>query len=293
MIGTYKIYKDGELVRVQKNLITDVGRRTILQFLAGLNNSWSDFLAIGTSDAPVTAADTFLGFEFLRAPVSVKVTDFNLDSITMKAEFYNPDAGWIYEIGIFPTSGALGGSTTLLSAFNPEIEPWSAGVWNQTDYRLGAESLELAAAVSSTLVSENTYYGTALGQYTMADIFDLAYFVQDANAAEMLVRFHTDADNYFEYVFAPAVDAGYHVQSFTKGDFATVGAPNWDTITSLSVGVTAGAGRGTTVQFDGLSVTPLNTDEDYGIVSRAVLDEPLYKEVSEEIDVEYVIQFTV
>jgi len=296
MIGTYKIYKHGELVRAQKNLITDLGRRTILDFLAGQNNSWSDFLALGTSAVPVTLSDRYLGFEFLRAPVAVKVADFNTDAITMKAEFYDPSAGWIYELGLFPTNGApesADSTTTLLSAFNQEVEPWSAGVWNEVDFRLGSESLELATTTGTTLWAENMYYGSALSQYTPADILDLAYFTQDTNASLAGVRLHTDENNYFEYTFVPQTVAGYHVQSFTKGDFIAVGTPDWNIITSLSVGVQAGAGGGTTVQFDGLAITTLNTYADYGVVSRAVLDDPLYKEVSEEIDVEYVIQFSV
>lgn len=72
MIGTYRIYKNGELVCEKSNLITNFGKDTIWKYLSNSVSDWGGALAMGSGNTAATVTDTALAFEFARTAVLLK-----------------------------------------------------------------------------------------------------------------------------------------------------------------------------------------------------------------------------
>lgn len=296
MKGIYRVYKGGELISESKNLITTAGQQQILQYLAGLNNSWGDYIAAGTGASTPSLTDTSLNFEFVRGPVIAKSVDYTSGQITLKADITDSlAAGWIYELGLFPgnvTYSANSSQAAVLTSFNPNVDAFSVGTYNTTLYRLGLESLGVTAATSTATTTNDPNFVTDVSAYTNADSFALAYFTNDAHCANITVRIKTDSSNYYSYTFTPSTVSGYYITNFSKSVFSATGNPDWSDINQIDLVVTANSGGSTTINFDGLSIISLDPSDNWFLVSRSTLTTPIYKDVNEELNVEYILQFS-
>lgn len=295
MKGIYRVYKKGELISESKNLITTLGQQQILQYLAGLNTSWGDYIAAGTGASTPSLTDTSLNFEFVRGPVIAKSVDYTSGQITLKADITDSVAGWIYELGLFPgnvTTAANSSQATVLSTFDPNVDAFSVGTYNTTLYRLGLESLAVTAATSTATTTNDPNFVTDVSSYTNADSFALAYFTNDAHCANIVIRLKTDSSNYYSYSFTPNTTTGYYITNFSKSAFSATGLPDWSDINQIDLVVTANSGGSTTINFDGISIVALDPADNWFLVSRSTLTTPIYKDLNEELNVEYVLQFS-
>lgn len=103
-------------VEVIKNMITDAGLAAMAKALTGDPDIEIKYLALGTSDAAVTGAETQLGAEIFRTAI----TDISRSGSVVTSTFYvlsGEGIGQIEEIGIFvgSTASDTANSGTLLS----------------------------------------------------------------------------------------------------------------------------------------------------------------------------------
>jgi hypothetical protein len=292
MRGIYKFYQNGELIATQENLITTEGKKAVLRYLAGQTGNLAQSLAVGTGTTAATVGDTRLVFEIARQNINVTSPDFINQKLVFKATLPQEVEGNIYEVGAFTMSQYDTTGRTLLN-FDADTEPWSAGVFQTDTTRIGADSLRVNAALSTTTTTSLTNVLFDVTDFRDSDQFTMAYIPQDANLASLKIRLKTDASNYYEYTFT-GITAGYKVESFARNQMTKTGSPTWDNITSVDLLVTAKAAGATNVDFDGLRIDTLGIiNPDNVMISRTVLGTPVTKLGGMEMDVEYSLDVTI
>lgn len=288
MKGTYRIYQDGKLIAEQSNLITTEGKKAILRYLAGHSGAIARSLAVGTGTAAATLTDTKLQFEVSRANVSIISPDYVTQKVVFKATLPQGAQFAIWEIGALTVAETeLYGK--MLLTFDQETELWSAGTFQSDVTRIGADSLRVNAALSTTTTSTLSDIFMETGDYSDTDKFSMAYIPQDTNLNSLKLRLKTDASNYFEYTFTQ-LTTGYKIESWSKSAMTKTGTPTWDSITSADLIVNAKAAGATNVDFDGLRIDSiLVSNTDYALVSRTVLGAAVTKLDTSQMDIEYTL----
>jgi hypothetical protein len=90
-----------------------------------------------------------------------------------------------------------------------------------------------------------------------------------------------------------SLPTGYNILAFRKGDFVISGTFNWDAITRMGFDVTAGGTAGFVI-LDGLRIEDTDTpNQDFILVSHAILGSPISKTDVAPMDVEYALEFDV
>lgn len=295
MQGIYRVFKNGVLVVEVPNLITTRGRSIILRYLAGNLSAWAGGIALGTGSVAPAATDTKLQFEYTRIGVDLRAADVPAGTIVVKGSVPTRLSGSVYELGLYPfaRNGSTEHSGLMLIDFDADTEVLSGGTKNTTNYRTGTSSYGVAPAASATASVVASQIRSDLSGYGNQDSFSLAYFINDANTASIVVRLKVDDANYFQYTVTPGTVTGYRVSDWLKSEFVATGSPSWEGIASAEFIVTAGAAGATAVQFDGLRINDLDLYPDYALVSRAVLATPIQKFAGEQMDVEYSIGFNI
>ena len=293
MIGTYRFYQDGVLIRETNNLITAAGKIHIIKYLAGYVGSIAEGIAVGSGSTAAVVGDTSLAFEWSRQPIDVISTDQINTAIIFKGEIPAESSGKIYEVGLWSavTPGKEYDSRLILD-FDSAIDIWSTGTWEVTTNRIGANNLRLNPALSTTQTASLAALSLDLSGYSALDEFRLAYNVNSAFVATAKLILYTDASNYFTYTITTPT-AGYKITPFTKANFVVTGAPTWNNITSIDVQVTSTAGGSGSVDFDGLRIEDKSSNpEEYVLVSRAVLGAPITKAIGAPLEFEYSLDVT-
>ncbi len=237
-------------------------------------------------------ADTKLSFEVARANINVTSPDFSTQKIVFKATLPQEQQFAIWEIGAY-TGAAEDALGQTLFVFDSASEPWTVGTFPADANRIGADSLRVNAALSTTTTSSLNDIFLETERYLESDKFALAYAPVDANLASLKIRLRTDASNYFEYTVT-SLTAGYKIESWAKSQMTKTGTPSWENITGADIIVTAKAAGATNVDFDGLRIEPETfTSQEYALVSRTVLGAPVVKTSVSQMDVEYTLDVTI
>lgn len=290
--GVYRVYKSGDLVVECPNIVTTAGKGLILRYLAGNVGVFAGAVAVGSGTTAAALGDRKLEFEYARGPVTLSAADVPSSIIVFKSSIPLETSGRIHELGMYPflrhTDTEYAGQVFV--GFDSTLEELSGGTPNTVNYRVGSDSYQVTAAASASTTAVAAATRGNFGGYSGADTFSLAYFINDANTASILVRLYVDATNYFSYTITPGTLTGYRVTDWNKSAFVATGAPIWDNINYADFTVTAGAAGATTVQLDGLRINDADVYPDYALVSRAVLAAPLTKLAGEQMDVEYVLE---
>lgn len=277
-------------------MITSTGKTFIKRYLAGQAGTLVGAMSVGIGNLAPAVGDTKLRFEFARIPVNV--TDFDMvnNQLIFKGTLPETVYGTIYEVGLWTseTNPALGSQENkILTSFDSATEVWTAGTFVSTNTRLGADSLRIQPAVSSSLSAVQTGLTLDLVDYSSLDQFVLAFYNANANTSSLRFRLRTDASNYYEYsVSTPAT--GFNIATFDKGSATVVGTPDWSDINEVLVSVTAGSGGAADVQFDGLRIEDIDSvSPQYGLISRYVLSSPINKAEGIIQDVEYALNVSI
>lgn len=292
MKGTYRFYQDGELIAEHDNLITTEGKKAILRYLAGHSGAIARSIAVGTGTTAPTLTDARLQFEVARSNVSIISPDYVTQKLTFKTTLAQDAKFAIWEIGALTLASSQIYGKMLLS-FDSDTEAWTNGSFQSDVNRIGADSLRVNAALSTTTTANLAGIFLETGDYLDSDKFSMAFIPQDANLNSLKIRMYTDASNYFEYTFA-SLTTGYKIESWTKAQMTKTGNPTWSSITSVDLIVNAKAAGATNVDFDGLRIdSTLVPTTDYALVSRTVLGTPVVKTDSSQMDVEYTLDVTI
>lgn len=291
MRGTYRFYQDGELIGESSNLLTSIGKRAILAYLAQRSVSIGRAISLGTGTTPATVNDNSLEFEFARAQITSVSPDFINGQVIFKTALTPSMSGKIYEAGLFSQvdAGSFYGSRLLVS-FDSASEPWTPADWTSTNGRIGVDCLRVTALDDGNASSRLSNIYLDLGGYSTADSFLLAAYVNDANLANVKVQFQNTDNDYFEWTL-DTWSAGYNVVSFSKSAAVSVGSPSWDAIIAINLIVTSDGGGDTAVDFDGIRIEDRDyINPDYYLISRSVLSTPIEKKADSPLEIEYTLE---
>lgn len=297
--GYYKVYEDGVLVGEGPNIITDRGKRSLAEYIAGILPEWAGSIAVGIGATAPTAGDYRMEFEVSRAPVTSRSVSYFGSSVAdhriiVKASLENEVSGTLSELGIFTTdrNGALGNYSSFMLSGCDSTEFWQeydGANWidiatspNTADSKNGID----AVAFSSTSTKNYRLSGldVSLEEFSSTDLIMFATKVTSGSLTSMQVRFNTDDSNYFSYT-APSFASGtYAIVSYPKSSWAATGSPSWDNITSMEFRVTGTVG----LIVDGVRIEEIDTiNPDYVMVSRALPTAPVVKSAGSIMEIEY------
>jgi hypothetical protein len=291
MISGYYVIKDGdkEIARTP-NLVTNIGKRHILNYLADKIADRGRFIAIGIGSTAANVADSKLEFEVNKYKVFSSSIDFTNSTIIMKAELPLQLAATISEVGLFPGSTAQTQyDSKALTYFNNDVV-WTAGSYieSSANSKINNTSFQIASTNGAEVIAKSTNLTFDFSGYSVADSFSLAFYQNNTNLQYIdLYMYKTDSD-YYKYRI-PGGSAGHRIVNIPMSDIVagSVGSPN-EYIAKFGLAVKANTGTSTTVDFDGLRINDNDTNiADHGIISRAVLGTPITKEFGRILDIEY------
>ncbi|AXH68758.1 minor tail protein [Streptomyces phage SparkleGoddess] len=297
MRGVYRFYQDGNLIAEQPNLITTEGQRLILRYLAGQSPSLGAAIGIGVSSVAATVNDTMLGFEVERVPVNLRNADYTNTMVIFKGTIDQDVVVNIYEMGLWSAAANnLSGEfdSRLLTTFDLELEAWSNVVADTTANRTSIDAVRVNAGISST-TNASLDVDMDLSGYSANDTFLLAFSKPNNNINTIKLIFEDviGGGNASLTKTVSSLGTGYNILQFRKGDFTITGTFSWETITRMSFDVTAGGTAGYVI-LDGLRVEDLDTpNQDFTLVSHAILGSPIQKTNVAPMDVEYALDFNV
>lgn len=310
--GKYNVYKNGELVASQDNVITNFGKDAIWKYLCGSVADWGGCIAVGAGGVTSGAAngltvpaitDTKLDFEFsrnntlLKSPSSPRV-------VTLKTTLDPSISGTISEVGVYNTTGGYpvkGFDQRILTRFDEGVNAsntyqWSAGSNSSTSY-VGSANLTVTNS-NAMLGGANDTTSTGnlridMSTYTTGDTLQLAVIPGATATPDIFVRLYDTQTPpaYIEYKWA--------AQSLTSGaktiltktlssTFSTSGTFNWN-VSKIYVSTTALSA----LSFDSLRIDDTDaTSTTYGLVSRAALGTPITKLSGDSVDIEYQLTLT-
>lgn len=297
MIGVYRFYQQGKLIAEHKNLLTTEGKRLILRYLAGQSPNLGGAIGLGVSAVAATVDDFKLGFEIDRIPVDLRNADYTNNIVIFKGTIQQDITFNVYEAGLWSSvANVLSGQfdSKLLTTFDTDVENWTNVTVDTTANRTSESSVKISAGSSATTESR-LETEMDLSGYSGNDTFLLAFSKTNNNIASIAMVFE-DTVSGGSLTLTKTVSAlpvGYNILSFKKGDFISSGTIAWNNITTLGFDVTATASAGFVI-LDGLRVEDVDTpNQDFVLVSHAILGSPLQKTNVAPMDVEYALEFNV
>ncbi len=277
------IYRIGGIE--QRNVITNAGRIGLLNVIAGKRKGFAESIVVGIGTTPATVNDTQLDFIVAYAPIKTAIIDAINEKIYFKASLPASDHYVIQELGIYPGqfAGLTAQSGAMLNNFNGN------SLWHniQGQHQIVSANSKLDPnSIGYTLTAGQTaigYVETTLALESLPEDtkFSLAYYVQ--GISDLQIKFKNDDDNYFVHS-AWSLTNGYHIGTVNKSVFTAVGSPTWEYITKIEVEAYSSVGGN--FSLDGMRYD-VNLDMLTGMLSRAVLTEPMQKIAGISQDIEY------
>ena len=302
--GTYIFYQDGKEIYRSPNVITKFGKRFIANFIAGNIENASKDIAIGIDTTAATDEDTRLGFEFYRLPVTLGSTDIQTVSnvttykVVYKTTIPQDVAGQINEIGLYPSTRASINNfdSKFLADFADRLD-WQTGSATNPDYDATPGRAKVGDSLltfTSNTTSAQEYFHTTsldLSGYSVNDSIRLAYYKNNANLQNIILKLYSSNSDYYTTTITPASGTGYKITSdiLLSTVFGTqTGTPDKTNINKIGITITPTSANTTSVGMDGLRINDEDTfDPIFGLISRSVLGTTLSKSAGRAVDVEY------
>ena len=302
--GTYIFYQDGKEIYRSPNVITKFGKRFIANFIAGNIEDANKDIAIGIDTTAATDEDTRMGFEFYKLPVTLGSTDIQTVSnvttykVVYKTTIPQDVAGQINEIGLYPSTRTSINNfdSKFLADFADRLD-WQTSSATNPDYDTTAGRAKIGDSLL-TFVSNSTsaqeYTNTTsldLSGYSVNDSIRLAYYKNDANLQNIILKLYSSNSDYYTTTITPAGGTGYKITSdiLLSTVFGTpTGTPDKTNINKIGITITPTSGNTTSVGMDGLRINDEDTfDPIFGLISRSVLGTTLSKSAGRAVDIEY------
>lgn len=304
--GTYRFIIDGEVVAEQKNALTNIGRTIALKSLLGIVPNFGGVISCGIGNTANNINSTTnlisnncLDFEIARTPVIGSSLDISnsSDILVYSGTIDSTSQYQIYEVGLYPgglqnTNADVAGSTLFdfdrVDLFTKTGTASAASLVESIEARVGNQLFELPATDGTT--SYLSYAATngnlsLIDSYISLDTFRLAGFNLHGVSSSVNFRFYADETNYFTYTFYPPSSSGYFITTLEKGAVTITGNPSWLNITNVRIWNTSAS----SIYLDALKIDVGSYLQDTltGMISRAVLPEPLKKPASIPLTIEY------
>ena len=261
-------------------MITTVGKANLIRVVAGLQPSLVTHIAVGIGATAAVVGDTRLECETLRLPVVSATPDYVNNAVIYKATIPAETAIDAYEVGLVSSPAPV---NVLLSDFTEEPGFWTVGTASTSNSRVAGGTLLLAPTVSAT----STSVAVIDTDWSASDEVVVSYFV-GANVASAIIRFKTDASNYYSYSLP--VTAGYRITRIPRASFVATGTPS--SLTTIEVTTTASAGGTAALYYDSISIADA-VDRAPELIARRVLATNVNKPVGTARDIEYALTVSV
>lgn len=306
MDGIYRFYLGEELIYEQKNALTTTGRSIIIKSLLGIIPNFANSIAYGIGDEQnVLSAsnslitNTTLEFETGRARVignSFKIENNN-DILVYSATIDDPFQSQIREVGLYPAAieeATVGLNGSLIFDFDRvdlflKYGTASASQLVSTETaRIGSElfSLPQTSSVGNYLQYSSTD-GTLdyINGFTSQDTFRLSGYNQSTASGNVFFRFMQDDSNFYDVKFDVPAASGYFISKIEKGSSTITGLPSWSNINYVRIWQE----NQDPILLDGMRIDlgSYYTNSNYGLISRAVLPNPIRKKASIPLTIEY------
>ena len=303
--GTYVFKQNGIEIGRSENLITNNGRKIILQSLAGVRDEWASDLCIGAIPVTATVNDVQLNFETGRYPVTLKTyqasTQSTPDLIIVRATLPTLMYANIYEIGIYPenlSSNVSRRNNKILVDF-AELTNWTtdAGATSVISYMPGSSNSPRIGNNSISLSQDTSLYNNTFSidfsDYTSIDTMQI--LAQNTAAGSLLMTV-TDTDGYYaEFTYTLEDNPDYQILSAA---FPTTVKDPLGNVVNMS---SQFLGRINTIRFTTDSTAAVTIDAvktstlqeltgNDSIISKSVLSSPIPKIYGTALDVEYYIE---
>lgn len=293
MQGTYKITTENGIV-VAKNIITNAGKASILNAVAGKSVGFATSLVAGIGATAATVNDAELEYAVGGNDVNAVIADLVNEKLYFKATLPAADNYEIRELGCFSTNytgaqNSFGAGSIALFAFG-ENTPWEddtgTSTLANTNNRVGTVSIEYAGFSSA---KGHTSFQQDLSSLPDNATFDFAYYVN--GVSDLILRFKLDDSNYFQ-CDTWSVTNGYNIAKIAKSAFTVTGVPSWNNLAILEVET---AGTTATLSLDALRYTVPVVSEaiNSSLLSRVVLDTPQQKLAGVSMDIEYMLELNI
>lgn len=140
-------------------MITTLGKQQIISYIAGLSPSIGQSLAVGIRSTTPSSADTSMGFEVARVPITSVSLDPKTNVVTFKGTLEDAGGYTVNEVGLW-SSGGDSLDSSLILTFDEMTEGWDAGtdeidVSESTVSRIGDSMMNIA--VSGATAKTITY----------------------------------------------------------------------------------------------------------------------------------------
>lgn len=306
MDGIYRFYLEDRLIHEQKNALTVAGRSIVIKSLLGVIPNFANTIAYGIGDsANVFSAssslitNSTLNFETGRARVigsSLQVENNN-DILVYSGTINDPFQSEIREVGLYPSpvlDSSIGMDGSLIFNFD-NVDNFikfgtasGAQLISAAAARIGSELFSIPQSDgASDYLQYSSTDGTLeyISRYTSQDTFRLAGLDNNTSSATINFRFYTDSSNYYDLSFATPTASGYFISELAKSQATITGNPSWSNITFVRFW----QNNTESVLLDGLRIDlgSYVVDTNYGLISRAVLPEPIRKPASIPLTIEY------
>jgi hypothetical protein len=309
--GIYRIYQNNELIAERKNSLTETGKEILVRYLLrGRQVPFVNSICCGVSSASNTQStssslivNNSLGFQVAITPVegsSFTFTDNVAETLVFSGTLSGDQQFTLYELGITSQITELGKADEemlfdfdLVDEFDKYGTAATSALVDSTNARMGTQMFEIPFCTdqsvdyveSLTQLSDTVNTIGIVETYSSNDIFNVALFKPISPAASVTFKFLVDESNYYKLTVPITTASGYKISSATKGSAEIVGSPTWSTVNTLRISHNSAS----SIFLDGMRIekTPNVIDIDNGLISRAVLSQPVVKLVGTPLDIEY------
>lgn len=292
MITGYYVIKDGDKeISRSNNVVTTIGKRHILNYLADKISDRSRSIGIGIGSSTGTLSDYKLEFEINKYKVYTSTVDYANNTIIMKAQLPLQLAATISELGLFPgASSDRSADSRVITFFNNDAT-WTNGsyVSESANSKINNTSFQIISSNGTAVVATSTDIPFDISGYSTDDSISLAFKQNDANLQRIVIKLYSSDTDYYSYTINGTASVGHRIVEVPLVNFLAnpVGDPK-DSISKISIEVKANTSTTSTVDFDGIRINDNDTYvQETGAISRAALITPIVKEFGRILDLEY------
>jgi hypothetical protein len=302
--GTYTFIQNGQVIGKSENLVTEVGQRVILNYLADKTNSYADAISLGISSTTPLVTDKFLGFETFQIPINSRIVDFTQDpkQIIFRSSITPGFIGKIYECGlvsnpdyVFSNSfeNVLSNPNVLLN-FDENAENWDletgASFYLDTlqDYtRAGNYTIELDHSSEDT-ITLSFDSGQILKSAFNQDIIKLGMYIKDSVPSNITIAFQNNGSDDVVWTISGTSLAAdqYNIVEIPIGNLTNVNTNSINLINGVVITSTDTSNL-STVYLDILRIDQYSDISQQILISKSVLDTPITVSGNLSLDVEY------
>jgi len=292
MITGYYVIKDGDKeISRSNNVVTTIGKRHILNYLADKISDRSRSIGVGIGSSTATQADYKLEFEINKYKVYTSTIDYANNTIIMKAQLPLQLAATISELALFPgTSSERSSDNRVITFFNNDAT-WTNGLYvsESANSKINNTSFQITSSSGTAVVATSTDIPFDISGYSTDDSISLAFKQSDANLQRIVIKLYSSDTDYYSYTINGTASVGHRIVEVPLVDFLAnpVGDPK-DSISKISIEVKANTSTTSVVDFDGIRINDNDTYvQETGAISRAALSVPIIKEFGRILDLEY------